>query len=58
MIYEIIGWTGTVLILIAYFLVSTKRLSASSKNYQMLNLVGALGIVVNSAVMEPFHQPV
>lgn len=50
MIYEIIGWTGTSAILLAYLLVSTKRLKADDKKYQILNLVGAIGIIVNSGV--------
>jgi len=39
---------GAILILAAYFLVSTKRLSPDSKKFQWLNLFGAIGIVVNS----------
>lgn len=50
MLYEIIGWFGAIAILIAYLLVSIKRISPTSKAYQMLNLLGALGIVVNSLV--------
>lgn len=48
MIYEIVGWTGTILILLAYLLVSTKRITSDSKEYQLLNLFGAIGIIVNS----------
>jgi len=50
MIYEIIGWSGTALILAAYLLVSTKKIFPKSKKYQLLNLFGALGIIVNSTV--------
>lgn len=50
MLYEVIGWVGTFAILAAYFLVSTKKLSPSSKKYQLLNLFGALGIIINSFV--------
>ena len=48
MIYEIIGWFGTALILFAYLLVSSGKITAASKVYQYLNLLGALGIIVNS----------
>jgi len=48
MIYEIIGWIGTAAILLAYFLNSTKRMSADDKWYQVLNIIGAVGIIVNS----------
>jgi len=50
MFYEIIGWAGTLAILLAYFLVSFHKISSSSKEYQLLNLFGAVGIVFNSAI--------
>jgi hypothetical protein len=50
MFYEIIGWLGTILILSAYFLVSIKKISSDSMVYQLLNLLGAGGVVVNSFV--------
>ncbi len=50
MLYEIIGWIGTGLILLAYFLVSTRRIAPTSKEYQSMNLFGALGIIVNSMI--------
>lgn len=50
MIYEIIGWVGTISILFAYFLVSNRKLLPTSKEYQLLNLIGAIGIIVNSVV--------
>ena len=50
MLYEVIGWGGTAAILLAYFLVSVGRLSPKSKNYQFLNLFGAVGIIVNSGI--------
>jgi hypothetical protein len=48
MFFEIIGWAGTGVILIAYFLVSTKKLEPTSKIYQFLNLFGAMGVGINS----------
>lgn len=48
MIYDVVGWVGAVLTLMAYFLVSTKRLEPTSREFQLLNLFGALGIVANS----------
>ncbi len=50
MFYEIIGWAGTLAILFAYFLVSFRKISSSSKEYQLLNLFGAMGIIINSAI--------
>jgi hypothetical protein len=50
MIYELIGWIGTLAILAAYLLVSIKKVKPDSRQYQLLNLVGAIGIIVNSWV--------
>lgn len=42
-----IGWIGTFLIVLAYFLVSTKKVDGQSKSYQTLNLLGAIAVGVN-----------
>lgn len=42
---EIIGWYGTIAIIIAFALVSFEILSANNIIYQILNLSGATGIV-------------
>ncbi len=39
---------GTALILLAYFLITSKKISSESKTYQGMNLFGAIGIVINS----------
>jgi hypothetical protein len=41
------GWTGAVLILLAYLLLSMGRMSGDSKLYQWMNVAGAAGFVVN-----------
>ncbi len=46
---EIVGWAGGTLILAAYLLVSMGRLGADSVAFQLLNIVGAVGILLNSA---------
>ena len=48
---QIVGWVGTFLIVLAYFLVSYKKVDGSSKIYQAMNLLGAIGVGVNV-----FHQ--
>ena len=45
---EIIGWIGAVLILAAYALLSAGRLKGDSLSYQVMNILGAAGFVVNS----------
>lgn len=44
---EIAGWTGTILIVSAYFLVSRGYLTGKSRTYQAINLLGALGVGIN-----------
>lgn len=44
---EIIGWLGTFFVVLAYFLVSYKKIQPTSKGYQLLNLFGTLGIGIN-----------
>jgi hypothetical protein len=45
---EIIGWTGALLILAAYALLSAGKLRAQSLTYHLMNILGAAGFVVNS----------
>ena len=44
---EVAGWTGAALILGAYALLSAGRLTGRSLAYQLMNVVGAAGFVVN-----------
>ena len=41
---------GTFAILLAYLLVSTKKISADDRKYQILNIAGAIGIIIDSGV--------
>ena len=45
---EIVGWTGAVLILVAYLMVSAGRLTGQSAAFQWMNLLGAACFIVNS----------
>lgn len=49
LIIGIVGWTGTILLLGAYALLTARRLSASGAIYQTMNLVGGLSLMVNTA---------
>lgn len=46
-----IGLIGTVLILAAYFLLSTGRVESTSYRYQTINLLGALTLVGYAVVL-------
>jgi len=45
---EIVGWTGAVLVLGAYILVSMGKLSGASPSFQWMNAVGAGFFVLNT----------
>jgi hypothetical protein len=45
---EVVGWIGAGLILGAYALLTAGKLQARSVPYQAMNVVGALGFIVNS----------
>jgi hypothetical protein len=45
---DFLGWIGVVAVLVAYALVSTRRIKGDAISYQALNLVGAALLLVNS----------
>jgi hypothetical protein len=45
---EVVGWIGATLIISAYALLSSGKVSGDSKLYHYMNIVGAVGFVVNS----------
>jgi len=45
---DIVGWLGAVLLLTAYFLVSSRRIEATSSRYQVMNIVGSSFLVLNA----------
>ncbi|MGS2763980.1 CBU_0592 family membrane protein [Sinomicrobium sp. M5D2P9] len=46
-IYPIIGWTGAIIFIIAYFLLSAKLISAEKPLYHYLNAAGGICLVIN-----------
>jgi hypothetical protein len=47
LLVQIIGWIGTFLIVLAYFLVTYNKVSSTGKTYALMNLFGAIGIGIN-----------
>jgi hypothetical protein len=47
-IIETVGWAGAALILVAYLLLSSGRLTGQSRLYQWMNVVGAAAFILNS----------
>ena len=45
---DLIGWLGTLAYIIAYLLLSIGKLKAEQKTYHLLNILGALGLIVNA----------
>lgn len=48
LILEILGWCGTALVLLSYFLLTTKKLTGQSMIYQGMNLIGGVAIATNA----------
>ncbi len=48
-IFDLLGWLGAAAYLIAYALVSTKKLAGDAPLFQGLNLIGGVTLVANSA---------
>jgi hypothetical protein len=44
---DVAGWSAALLILGAYGLISSGKLQARSPLYQWMNIVGALGFIIN-----------
>jgi hypothetical protein len=45
---EVIGWAAMIMLLAAYYLLTNGRLTFDSRAYQWMNLLGALGFIINS----------
>lgn len=45
MIYDVLGWIGMVMVLVAYFLLSLNKIN-SGKIYQILNLLAAIFMAI------------
>ncbi|MCC6865674.1 MAG: hypothetical protein IT280_05880 [Ignavibacteria bacterium] len=45
---DITGWAGSVFVLAAYGLLSTHKLKANSKIYQILNIAGSVCLIFNT----------
>jgi|RhiMetdeSRZDD1v2_1073273.scaffolds.fasta_scaffold28145_8 hypothetical protein len=55
---DVLGWLGSVAVVAAYSLISLQKLQSTSKLYQWLNLVGSVGLAVNTAYYHAFPSTV
>jgi hypothetical protein len=45
---DVAGWSAALLILGGYFLISSNKIQPRSPLYQWMNIVGAIGFIINS----------
>ncbi len=45
---QIVGWIGALLVVLAYILVSSKKVGSESTPYQLMNFFGAVGVGINA----------
>ena len=58
LLVEIAGWIAAVLILTAYGMLSAGKLTGKSVAYQVMNIVGAIGFVINTGYNGAFPSAV
>jgi hypothetical protein len=58
LLIEIAGWIAAVLILTAYGMLSAGKLTGKSVAYQVMNIVGAIGFVINTGYNGAFPSAV
>lgn len=51
---EIIGWVGAIFVLLAYILLSINKISSKGKMYQLLNLFGAIFLIINTYFLKAY----
>jgi hypothetical protein len=49
LVIDIIGWSGALLVLVAYGLLSARRLEGHSVSFQAMNIQGSVCLLVNAA---------
>jgi predicted ferric reductase len=47
-VFSALGWLGMALVILAYYLLSVKRLKFNSIGYNLLNAFGGAGLVVST----------
>ncbi|MEK7066336.1 MAG: hypothetical protein AAB965_02055 [Patescibacteria group bacterium] len=55
---ELFGWYGTCAIILAYASISFNYISPTDPTYQLLNLTGALGIVMETLYKKDYQPAV
>jgi len=45
---DILGWIGALLVILAYFMVPTRRVAGDALTYQLLNIAGGVLLILNT----------
>lgn len=53
-VFEIIGWFGVLLFISAYLLLSFNKLKPNKMPYQLMNILGAICLMLNSYYFNDF----
>lgn len=53
-IIDIVGWIGSILLIVAYWSVSKKRLEPDSSSYHSLNIIGSILLIINTCYYGAF----
>ena len=56
-VFELLGWTGVVCVVLAYALLNFEAIEPKSAPYLLLNIFGSTGIIVSSSQKKDL-QPV
>jgi len=54
LLFEVLGWVGSLEILAAYGLNSFQKLKSGSATFQLLNLTGGILLIINSVYHEAY----
>ncbi|MCC6499455.1 MAG: hypothetical protein IT313_04215 [Anaerolineales bacterium] len=54
LLIQILGWTGSILFLLAYALVSLKKIEGDSLAYQGMNIIGGVFLVIYTFTLEAY----
>ena len=46
--FDAVGWLGAASLLVAYAMISSRKMEADSTSYQVLNIVGSILLVANT----------
>jgi hypothetical protein len=52
--FDAVGWLGAAALLVAYAMVSSRKMEADSASYQVLNIVGSILLVANTIFYQAY----